>query len=104
MKMTHMMNKHATKEASVNETTYGISPKPCNHSRHNESHKEDKLEIVLVLPLYNGILAKVADISNTRSATGLKEHPSNMRIPKTLVGIVWVKVRIGVTMVSMVTT
>jgi len=57
-----------------------------------------------VLPPNNRVLAQVADVGDTRLAAGLHQHPANVGVEETFMGIVGVQFGVGVTMVSAVTT
>lgn len=56
-----------------------------------------------MLPFDNVVLGKVANIRNAGFATRLEDHPANVRPQQALVGIVGVKISVGVPVVSTVT-
>lgn len=99
------MNKDQSNDTRVNKSTEGISPSEVGDcSWQQETHDEDQREVVLVLPLYDRVVSQITNIGNTRLATGLDEHPTEVSVPETFVSIVRIKVGVGVTMVSTVTS
>jgi hypothetical protein len=102
---THVVDKAQTGGTSVEVATFPVTPaQASDDGRQDEAKHEDQVDVVLVLPPDDLVLAKIADVRNTGLATGLDEHPADMRVPETLVGVVRVEVGVGVTMVSAVTT
>jgi len=90
---------------SIDISSLRIVPEqPGDDSRDDEGGNEDHGDVPLVLPPHDGALAQVADVCDTRLAAGLHEHPAHMRIPETLVGIIWVEVGVGITMVCPVSS
>ena len=57
-----------------------------------------------MLPPNDGVLAQIADVGDTGLAAGFHQHPANVRVEETFVGIVWVQLGVGVAMVSAVAT
>jgi hypothetical protein len=57
-----------------------------------------------VLPPDYGVLAQIADVGHTKLMTRLQKHPTNMREPETLVGVVRVEVSVGISVVRPVTS
>jgi hypothetical protein len=55
-----------------------------------------------MLPLDDRVPGQVTDVCHARLATGLDYHPAHMGPKKSLVGIVWVEVGVGVTVVCAV--
>ncbi len=87
-----------TSATSVTPTVMG------NEGGNGKGRDDDEDEVILVLPLDDSVLVQVSDVGDTRLATGLDEHPANMRIEKATVSIVRVKVSVGVAMMGTVTT
>jgi len=56
----------------------------------------------VVLPPHNFVLAQIADVSNTRLTSGFDEHPTDVRVPESLVSIVWVQFSISIPVVGTV--
>lgn len=55
-----------------------------------------------MLPFDDGILSQVADIGYTSLTSGLHEHPSKVSVEQAFVCVVWIQVRIGITMMGTV--
>lgn len=99
------MNEAQTENSRVDVSTSKVTPaKPRDDSRDNEAHNKDERQIIPMLPPYNGALREVANISNTGSATWLEQHPSYMGVEEAFVGVVGIKVGVGVTVVRTMTT
>jgi hypothetical protein len=100
-----MMDESRAHSTSVEETTLEVSPKEAgNEGRDDVAHEDQEPDVVVVLPADDPVLAEVADVGDTRLATGLDEHPTHVRPPETLVSRVRVKVGVGVAVVGTVTT
>lgn len=59
---------------------------------------------MLVLPANNGVLRKVANVCDSWFPSGLNHHPTDMGVKKAAMSIVRVKVGVGVTVVSSMTS
>lgn len=57
-----------------------------------------------MLPPNNGVLAQVADVGDTGLAARFHQHPANVGVEETFVGIVRIQLGVGVAMVSAVAT
>lgn len=98
------MNKNKTKDTRINIATTSISPQePWNNRRQDEAREGNQLDVMLVLPPYDGILAQIADVRYTGLTTRLQNHPADMGVPKALVGVVRVEVGVGVPVMCPVT-
>lgn len=100
-----MMHENQSQQTGIYIATLPIAPsKTRNKSRENDTHDEHQLEVVTMLPFNNVILGKVTDIRHARLTPGLHDHPANVRPKQAFVGIVGIKVGIGVAVVSAVAT
>ena len=100
-----MVDKAQPKDTSIHVSTSGVVPKvPRNDGRDGERGKEDEVNIPLVLPANDRVLAEVANVGNTRLSAGLHQHPADVGVEETLMGVVRVEVGVGVTMVCTVAT
>lgn len=98
------MDEAESENARIYEASSGVVPQEFgDHGWNDEARDEDKLNVVFVLPFDDLALAQVTNISDARFPAWLQQHPTDMRIPETLVGVVRVEVGIGVTMVCAVT-
>lgn len=103
--MTHMMYKNKTKNTRIYISSTSIVPaEPGNNCRYDETHEENQLDVMLVLPPHDGALAQIADVRHTGPTARLQKHPTYMRVPETLMGIVRVEVGVGIAMVRPVTS
>lgn len=101
---THMVDESRAHSTSIEESALEVSPKQTrNESRDDVAHEDQEPDVVVVLPSDNLVLAQVANVGDTRLATGLDEHPTHVRPPESLVSRVRVEVGVGVAMVSTMT-
>jgi hypothetical protein len=74
-----VVNKAKAKKTGVYVSTLPVAPaKASNNSWHDDAHDHDQPQVVSVLPPYNLILCQVTDISDTRLAAWLNNHPPNV--------------------------
>lgn len=91
--------------AGVDETASPVTPTETRDGhRKEESHADNELQVPAVLPPDNLVLAQVTDVSDTRLATRLNDHPANVRPPETQMRVVRVELGVGVSVVRTVTT
>lgn len=96
-----MVNKRQSCSSSKDETTKPITPTKTGDGHwEDETHGYDEVDIPPMLPPDDFALAQIGNISNTRLSSGLQNHPTNVRPPEALVGIVGIKFSVGVAMVS----
>lgn len=101
---THMVDEAQTSRASVEKTSYPVTPAETSDSgRNQQTNAKDEVDVPAVLPLDDLILAQVTNIRHAGLVAGLEDHPANVRVPEALVGVVRVEVGVGVPMVSTVT-
>ena len=97
-----LLNEEDAEDASIYVSAHPVTPTNAGNERgENKAHEEDDLEIVLVLPNNDWILVQITDIG-TANTLGvlLHDHPSKVRIEKTLANGVGIFVGIGVSVVS----
>lgn len=101
--MTYVVDETETSSTRKHVPTPEVAPaEPTDERRQNEAHADDEGAVPAVLPPHDFVLAQVTDVGDTGPATGLDEHPTDVRIPEALVGVVGVERRIGVAMVGTV--
>lgn len=99
-----MVDKAETKDTSVDKTAACVTPAVMRDGHgENETHKQNEWKEESVLPADNGVLAEVANIRNTWLATGPDQHPPDVGVEKSTVGVVGVEVGVGVAVVGSVT-
>ncbi|KAI3484012.1 hypothetical protein L1887_53026 [Cichorium endivia] len=99
-----VVHEEKSKHAGEEEAAAPVTPAQTgNKGRKAEAEEEEHGDVELVLELDDGVLAQVRDVGNTGLATGLDEHPAEVRPEETEVGSVGVKVGVGVAVVSAVT-
>lgn len=100
-----MVDEAETGGASEEETTSPVAPTESgNGGWQEETHANDEVHVPPVLPPNDLALAQVADVGNTGLVAGLDEHPADVGEEESLVRVVRIKVRVGVTMVGAVAT
>ena len=101
-----LLDEEDAENASVDKASEPVTPtETSDKSREDETHEENDLEVVLVLPDNNGVVVEVRDVGAT-NALGvlLHEHPAEVRVEETLPDTVGVLVGVGVAVVSAVVT
>jgi hypothetical protein len=101
-----LLDEEDAQDTSVDETTLPVVPEKTSDSRReDETHEEDNLDVVLVLPDDDGVLVQVGDVS-AANALGvlLHDHPAEMAVEKSLANAVGVLVGVGVAVVGTVVT
>ena len=98
-----MVDKHQPRGAGKVEAAPPISPAEAGDGhREDEAHADDEGEVPLVLPDDDLVLAEVADVGDAWLATGLDDHPADVRPEEALVRRVRVEVGVGVPVVRAV--
>jgi hypothetical protein len=100
-----LLNEANTEDTSVDEATPPVTPaKASDESRETESHEENALDVVLVLPDNDSVLVEIGDIGTALSlGVLLEDHPAHVGVHETLADGVGVLVGIGITVVNAVT-
>jgi hypothetical protein len=83
-------------------SAYPVTPaQSANKSRENNTHEEDTLQVVLVLPDDNGVLVQIGNVGAADTlGVLLHHHPSEMRVEQALANRVGVLVGISVAVVA----
>ena len=99
-----LLDEENAEDAGVNETAKPVIPTEAADSRgEDKRHSDNGLQIVLVLPDYNGILVQICDIGAAHLLGVLLEnHPANVRVEEALANRVGVLLGVRVSMVSTV--
>lgn len=97
-----LLDEEYTEDTSVDKSTDPVTPSETSNKRwEDQPHEDNNPEIMLVLPNNNRILVQVGDVCSTDSfRVLLQNHPSQMRVHKTLADTIRVFIGIGITMVS----
>lgn len=101
-----LLDEEDAEDTGVDESTLPVVPEETSDSRgENQTHEDDDLDVVLVLPNDDGILVQVGDVG-AADALGvlLHDHPAEMAVEKTLANAVGVLVGVGVAVVGTVVT
>jgi hypothetical protein len=100
-----LLNEANAEDTSVDETTPPVTPtQASDESRESESHEENALDVVLVLPDNDGVLIEIGDVGTALSLRVLLEdHPAHVGVHETFANGVRVLVGIGITVVNTVT-
>ena len=101
-----LLDEADTEDTTVNEAAEEVTPEETTEqSREDESHEDDRLDVVAVLPDDDRVFVQVSDVG-TALVLGvlLENHPSHVRVEKTLADRVRILFGIGVTVVSAVTS
>jgi hypothetical protein len=71
------MDEAQTSGTSVEVTTAPVTPEEArDNGRDTKGHEQDQPQVVAVLPPDNFVLGEVRDISDTRLAARLEDHPA----------------------------
>jgi len=81
-----LLDEEDTEDTGVDETTEPVTPAETgNEGGEDQTHAENDLEVVLVLPDDNGVVVEVGDVGTANSlGVLLHDHPTEMRVEKTL--------------------
>ena len=102
---TYVMDKAETGSTREHISTHKVAPtEATNKSREDEAAGKNESAVPAVLPPDDLVLAQVADVSDTRAAARLNQHPANVGPPKAEMGIVRVESGVGVAVVCAVAT
>jgi len=99
-----LLDEENAEDTGVDEASEPVTPaETCDKSREDETHEENDLEVVLVLPDNNGVVVEVGDIGAANPlGVLLHEHPAEVGVEKTLPDAVGVLVGVSVAVVSAV--
>ena len=101
-----LLNEEDTQNTGVNEATLPVAPaETSNKHWHAQTHAEDDLEVVAVLPYDNRVLVQIGDIGAADTlGVLLHHHPAKVGVEQALADGVRVFLGIGVAVVSPVVT
>ena len=99
-----LLNEEDPQNSSVDESTHPVTPsKAGNKAWEDHTHEDNGLDVVAMLPDNDGVIVQVGDVGTTNAFwVLLHDHPSDVRVEKTLSNGVWVLVGIGVSVVGSV--
>lgn len=99
-----LLDEADTKDTAVDEAPHEVTPQQtAEEGRENQTHGDDTLEVVAVLPNDNGVLVEIGDVG-AASVLGvlLHDHPSQVRVQQTLANGVRVLDGVGISVVGTV--
>ena len=98
------MYEAKTSSTGVDIAAPEVTPaKPADNGREDETAGDNEGAVPAVLPPHDLILAEIADVRNTRLATRLDKHPTDVGEEEALVRVVRVQGRVGIAVVRAVT-
>lgn len=100
-----LLNHKDTEDSSVDESTNPVAPAEASNKRgEDESHEDNTLHKVPVLPNDDGVLVQIGDVGTTNSLRILlHDHPADVAVQKTFPNGIGIFLGVGVSMVSSVT-
>lgn len=100
---TYVVDEGETSGTGEEEASAPVTPsETSDDGREDETHADDKGEIPAVLPLDDLVVGQVRDVGDSRLATGLEDHPSDVSPKETALSRVGVEIGVGVAVVSAV--
>jgi len=99
-----LLDEEDSENSSVDETSLPVSPsETTDETGEDHSHEDNGLNVVAMLPDNDGVIVQIGDVGTADTLwVLLHDHPSDMRVQKTLPDGVWVLVGVGVSVVSTV--
>ena len=99
-----LLDEPNTENTAINESADPVTPhETTEDGREDESHDEDRLDVVAVLPDNNGILVEIGDVSTTNSlGVLLHDHPAQVGVEETLADGVGILLGVGITVMGSV--
>jgi len=93
-----LLDEEDSEDTSVDEATHPVSPSKTGYETgEDHSHEDDGLDVVAMLPDNDGVIVQIGDVGSTNALwVLLHDHPSDVRVEKTLSNGVWVLVGVGV--------
>lgn len=101
-----LLDEEDAEDTGVDEATHPVTPAETSDSGwEDETHGDDSLDVVLVLPDNDGVLVEIGDVG-AADALGvlLHDHPAEMAVEQAFADAVGVLVGVGVAVVSAVVT
>lgn len=100
-----MVDEAQTRCASEEEATRPVTPpKTSDEGGEDKAHHKDEWDIVSVLPTDNVALGQIGNVRDAGLATGLDEHPADVRPEETFMRVVRVQLSVGVAMMGAMAT
>ena len=101
-----LLDEEDAEDATIDETTEPVTPsKTTDQCGKDESHEEDNLEIMAMLPNNDWIFVEIRDVCPPNSLwVLLHQHPAEMRVEKTLADGIGVLFSVGISVVSTMVT
>jgi hypothetical protein len=100
-----VVHKGQTSRTGKEQPTPPIAPQETrNDSRDDETHDDKEGEVHAMLPPDNGVLVQVGHVGDAGLATGLDNHPADVRPEEAVVCAVGVEVGVGVAVVCAMAT
>jgi hypothetical protein len=99
------LDEEDAENSGINKTSFPISPAQSgNEATEYQSHENDTLNIIPVLPNNDSIIVQVGNIGTADAfRVLLQDNPAQMRVHNSIAHRIWVLVRIGMSiMCSMV--
>lgn len=99
-----LLNEEDTEDATIDESTEPVTPaETCNKGWEDQTHEEDDLEVVSVLPDDDGIFVEIRDVCSANSfRVLLHDHPSEVRVHEALADRVRILLRVCVSVMCSV--
>lgn len=99
-----LLNEEDSKDTSIDETTPPVSPaKSTDQSWENQTHEDDDLEVVLVLPDDDRVFVEISDVGAANSlGVLLHDHPPKVGIQKTFADGIRILIGVGIAVMSTV--
>ena len=99
------MDNEQTSKPRIEITATPIAPEVTrNDGRNDNAHQDDEPDEPVMLPTDDGVAGEIRDINDTRLATGLEDHPTDVGPEEPMMGAIGVEVSVRVTMMGTVTT
>ena len=101
-----LLHEEDSEDASIDEPAEPVTPaEAANECGKDEAHEDDNLQVVLVLPDNDRVLVEIRNIGSSNSLwVLLHQHPSKMRVQKTLADRVRIFLGICVSVMSTMIT
>jgi hypothetical protein len=99
-----LLDEEDAEDTSVDQSSHPVTPTDTgNQAWEDETHEDDGLEVVAVLPDDDWVIVEIGDVSTADTLwVLLHEHPAEVGVEETLADRVWVLVGIGVSVMCSV--
>lgn len=101
-----LLNEKDAEDTGIDEATGPVVPaETANEGGNNQSHGDDRLDVVAVLPNDNGVIVEIGDVGTADTAgVLLHDHPADVAVEQTFADGVRILLGIGVTVVRTMET